>query len=114
MNLNNSKIEDLVYLLKDCDYKNFNHFILVSIQGDVFVEKTQNKKKPFPNFSNYNNNILFWTEIYFRDRGYFGEKAVSGYESIEELYNDLLQNWRIKLIGQIEKRKLYEYHINAL
>lgn len=113
MNLNDSKIEDLVDLLRDCDYKNFNHFILVSILGDVFVEKTQNKKYPFPNFSNYNNNILFWTEMYTSERGSLGGKAVYGQEYIEELYNDLLQNWRIKLIGQIEKRKLYEFHLNV-
>lgn len=101
MNLNDSKIEELVDLLKDCDDKNFNHFIWVSTLGDVFVEKSKSKN-PFPNFSFQNNNILFWKGVFHSERGYVGKESLSDQEYIEELYKELLKNWQIKFKGHLE------------
>ena len=103
MNLKlNPEIFQLRELICNCDDENFNHIIWVAKNGTVHVYASS-LSNPIREFDKENGkNLQFWKGVYNMGDHYLGKEASNDLKYIEDLYDTLVKNWKIKTNGHIE------------
>ena len=103
MNLKlNPEVSQLRELINDCDDDNFNHIIWVAKNGTVHIYAST-LSNPINAFENENGkNLQFWKGVYKKGDHYLGTEASDDIKYIEDLFDILIKNWKIKTYGHIE------------